>query len=207
MPDLATIADVNERSPRVLTSAEQTRATVLLGDASAAVRRYTKQTFTVVVNDLAVLRPVGAYLELPDMPVTAVHEVRGIDRDGTVLDPITGWAWDGLDRIDLTAAGFGLGEPWWPWTYGPESFQVDHNHGDNVVPDDIIRIVCGMVLRVIFAPSATEGMSSEHIGQYSYQMSQQVNGGSPGITVRLSEADKLDLSSYRKQVDSIQVRL
>lgn len=206
MTDLAVLADVTARAPRTLTSAEQARAEVLLGDASAAVRGYTKMTFTEETNDAVILRPVGAFLVLPQTPVTAVHEVRGVDDDGVPGDAITGWTWDGLDRIDITTVGF-FGDPWWPWPSGPESFRVLYDHGDDVVPDDVIRVVCGMVLRVIFAPSPTEGMSSERIGHYSYQMSQQTNGGSPGITVRLSEQDKADLKDYRPQAGSIQVRL
>lgn len=208
MTDLATITDVTDRSPRTLTAGEITRATVLLGDASAAVRGYTKQTFTAVEDDAVILRPVGAFLELPQTPVTAVTEVRGISDAGAVLDPLSGWTWDGLDRVDIASVGFRyFADPWWPWPNGPESFRVLYDHGDDVVPDDVIRVVCGMVLRVIFAPSAVEGMSSERTGQYSYQMSQQTNGGSPGITVRLSETDKADLSHYRPIAGSIQVRL
>lgn len=206
MADLATITDVTDRSPRALTASETTRATVLLGDASAAVRRYTGQTFAVVASDPVILRPVGAFLVLPQLPVTAVEEVRGLAEEGVPGDPLSGWTWDGLDRIDITTVGL-FGDPWWPWPYGPDSFRVLYDHGPDAVPDDVITVVCGMVLRVIFAPSPSEGMSSERIGQYSYQMSQQVNGGSPGLTVRLSEADKQDLSNYRRNAGSVQVRL
>lgn len=210
MADLATLTDVTDRSPRTLTSAEQTRAGVLLGDASALVRTYTKRRFEAVSGATAILRPNGAFLVLPPVPITAVSEVRGIDADGTPGSVITGWAFDGIDRIDITGVGFGFLDPWWPWPNGPEAFQVTYDYDETGVPDDVVRIVCGMVLRVILAPSPVEGMSAERVGQYSYQMSQQVNGGSAGPTVRLTEQDKQDLreAGYGpRPAGSIQVRL
>ncbi len=208
MTDLATTADLEARLGRTLTAAESTRATPYLKDASAAVRTYTRQTFTVVTNDLAILRPVGAFLILPQLPVNSVHEVRGLNEEGTPGGPIGGWTWDGLDKIDITTVGLKwVGDPWWPWPYGPEAFQVDYDHGSVAAPDDVVGVVCGMVLRVLLAPSQVEGMSAERIGQYSYQMSQQVGGGSAGLTVRLSEQDKEALSNYRQKAGSIQVRL
>jgi hypothetical protein len=207
VPDLATLADVTARSPRALTSAEQTRATVLLGDASALVRTYTGQTFTTVTDDTVILRPTGAYLVLPNPPVTAVSEVRGVDETGAPGSLIVGWVWDGLERIDITTVGLFGGDPWWPWPSGPESFQVVYDHGVAAATDDVVGVVCGMVLRTILAPSPVEGMSAERIGVYSYQMSQQVGGGSTGPMVRLSEQDKEALSAYRPKVGSAQVRL
>lgn len=210
MADLASISDVTARSPRTLTAGEQTRATTLLGDASARIRTHTGRQFAAVSNATVVLRPTGAYLEMPQVPVTAVHEVRGILDDGTVGEPVTGWIFDGIDRIDITTAGFGFGDPWWPWPFGPDAFQVLYDYDDGTVPADVVRICVGMVLRTILAPSPTEGMSAERVGQYSYQMSQQVNGGSPGPTVRLTEQDKLELreAGYGpRPAGSIQVRL
>ena len=68
----------------------------------------------------------------------------------------------------------------------------------------------GMVLRTILAPSAVEGMSAERTGQYSYQMAQQVGGGSPGPKVRLTEQDKEELSDAGygpRKAATVQVRL
>lgn len=208
LPALCDITDLEDRLGRSLTTVEQSRAAAYLFDASALVRQYTKQTFTTVNNDTVKLRPVGAFLQLKQLPVISVTSVAGIDVNGMPGAPISGWAFDGIDKIDIAGVGFGwLADPWWPWPYGPDSFQVVYSHGAATAPDDVIAVVCGMVLRVLLAPSQTEGMSAEHIGQYSYQMSQQVGGGSAGVTVRLSEQDKEALSNYRPKAGSIQVRL
>lgn len=207
MADLATTDDLEARLGRTLTSTEETRATAYLADASALVRTYTRQVFDEVAGDLVVLRPVGAYLVLPQLPVTAVNEVRPLDPDGIPGDPLTGWTWDGLDRIDITTVGFIPGDPWWPWPHGPESCQVDYDHGTAAVPDDVVAVVCGMVLRTLLSPSLVEGMTSERIGQYSYQLGQFAGGAAAGAAVRLTEADKDALKSYRPQAGSVQVRL
>lgn len=214
MPDpprlrpLAVPADLEARLGRSLTATEQTRAVVYLAEASALIRRYTRQVFDRVLNDPAVLRPVGAYLVLPQTPVTAVHEVRGLDETGTPGDPLTGWTWDGLDKIDITTVGFGWSaDPWWPWPYGPESFRVVYDHGEVPIPDDVIGVCSGMVLRTLLSPTQVEGMTSERIGQYSYQLGQFAGGASVGVAIRLSEQDKDALSNYRVKAGSIQVRL
>lgn len=210
MADLATISDVNARSPRTLTAGEQTRATTLLGDASARIRTYTKRQFAAVTNATVTLRPVGAFLELPPAPAIEVHEVRGINIDGTPGDPLTGWAFDGVDRIDITRVGFSWSaDPWWPWSDGPESFQILYDYDEAPVPGDVVRICCGMVLRAILSPSATEGMNTERVGQYSYGM-QQNSAGAAGPTVRLTEQDKQELreAGYGpRPARSVQVRL
>lgn len=207
MANLATEDDLEARLGRNLTSTEQTRAAAYLADASALIRTYTRQVFTEVLDDTVVLRPVGAYLVLPQLPVTAVTEVRPLDDNGVPGDALTGWTWDGLDRIDITTVGFIPGDPWWPWPHGPESCEVTYDHGTAAVPDDVIAVVCGMVLRTLLSPSLVEGMTSERIGQYSYQLGQFAGGAAAGAAVRLTEADKDALKSCRPGAGSIQVRL
>lgn len=215
MPDLASIADVTDRSPRALTSAEQTRAAVLLGDASALIRGYTKRTFTAVANDTVRLRPVGTQLRLPQTPVTAVNSVTAIGWAGipNLLLPAGFWGWDGIDVIEIAPFSSGvwinLPDVELSGDY-PDTYEIDYDHGNNTVPDDVIAICAGMVLRTILAPSAVEGMSAERTGQYSYQMAQQVGGGSPGPKVRLTEQDKEELSDAGygpRKAATVQVRL
>lgn len=207
MADLATADDLEARLGRSLTATEEARAAAYLAEASALIRRYTGQTFDAVDGDTVILRPVGSYLILPQLPVTAVDEVRGVDADGTPGTALTGWRWDGLERIDITTVGFFAGEPWWPWPFGPESFQVLYDHGSGQVGEDVVGVACNMVLRTLLSPSLVEGMTSERIGQYSYQLGQTAGGAASGVAVRLTETDKDALRSYRPQAGSIQVRL
>jgi len=207
LPALAGLSDLILRAGS-LTEAQTARAHAALADASALVRRYTRQIFTAVDDDLVILRPVGMFLVLPQGPVTAVNEVRAVDQDGVAGDEISGWVFDGIDRIDITRVGFGwLADPWWPWSGGPESFQVSYDHGNDDVPGDVIAVVSSMVLRTLFSPSTVEGMTSEKIGEYSYQLGQFAGGAAAGLSVRLTEADKDALSHYRQKAGSAQVRL
>lgn len=207
MADLATTGDLEARLGRTLTSTEQTRAAAYLAEASALIRRYTGQVFDAVTDDIVILRPIGKYLVLPQTPVTDVGEVRGIDANGTPGTPLTGWEWDGVDRIDITTVGFFAWDPWWPWFTGPESFQVLYDHGSVTVGEDVVGVACNMVLRTLLSPSLVEGMTSERIGQYSYQLGQFSGGAASGVSVRLTEADKDALRSYRPVAGSIQARL
>lgn len=207
MADLATTDDLEDRLGRVLTSAEEARAAAYLPEASALIRRYTGQSFDVETDDTVILRPVGAYLILPQTPVNDVTEVRGIDPDGTPGTELTGWKWDGLDRVDITTVGFFAGNPWWPWNFGPEAFQVVYSHGPSAVPDDVVGVACNMILRTLLSPSQVEGMTSERIGQYSYQLGQFSGGAASGVSLRLTDVDKDALRSYRPVAGSIQARL
>lgn len=210
MTDLASITDVTDRSPRTLTGAEQTRATVLLGDASAKIRRYTKQTFTAVTADEVTLRPVGMQIRLPERPVTDVTSVVAVGWAGLadITLPSGSWGWDGLDIVQIApfsdATWINLPDR---EIYGyPDTYRVTYDHGYDAVPDDVIAVCCGMVLRVILSPSATEGMNTERVGEYSYGM-QQGGGGAPGPSVRLTETDKDDLKDFRRKTTTVQVRL
>lgn len=210
MADLATEDDLEARLGRSLTSAEQTRAAAFLADASALIRRYTKQDFEAVSGDVVTLRPIGTTIRLPQRPVTAVNSVSALDWAGAsnIVLPSGFWGFDGIDIIEiapyssnvwLTLPTVELGDDL------PNTYQVDYDHG-GTIPDDVIAVCCGMVLRVLLAPSLVEGMSSERIGEYSYQMGQFAGGGSAGVTVRLSEADKDALGAYRRKAATVQVR-
>jgi len=210
--DLATTDDLEDRLGRTLSTAEAARAPALLVDASAAIRNYTRQMFTAFTGDTVRLRPVGTVLRLPQRPVTAVNSVTAIGWAGipNLLLPVGFWGWDGIDQVEIAPfnSDVWLNLPTVELAGDlPDTYEVNYDHGDATVPDDVIAVCCGAVLRVLLSPSLVEGMSSERIGAYSYQMSQQVNGGTAGVTVRLSEMDKDMLSRYRRKVTTVQVGL
>lgn len=211
-PDaLATISDLEDRLGRDLTDDEARRAEPLLRDASAQVRRYCRQDFDLTRGDVAVLRPVGADLVLPQRPVLAVSSVAAIPGDGQPDIVMSGWEWDGLDCVKI--AGFGWRTAidydlewdfvgWWASTY-----RVIYDHGYATTPDDVVGIVCGTVNRVLVAPSMVEGMLSERVGPFGYTL-QQGSSGAPGPSVRLTQADRDALADagYRRTADTIQLR-
>jgi hypothetical protein len=194
--DLATQADLEARLGRDLTDDEEARAPALLADASALVRDFTRQNFTAVTGDAIVLRPVGVLLRLPQRPVTAVTSVSVVAPDGTSTTPMTGWSWDGRDKVDLTWGEF---HPDWStaaWRDRsiPDTYQVVYDHGDTTVPAIVVATVCAMALRTLLSPSMTAGMVAERIGSYNYQLQQ--GGGAPGATVTMTDADEKAVRRY-----------
>lgn len=208
---LANITDLIYRVP-TLTEAQLSRAPALLADASAKIRGYTRQHISYVEDDVVELRPVGTELRLPQRPVVDVSSVVAVGWTGVpdITIPAGAWGWDGLDVVNVRP----LSSEWWinlpeSWADGdgPNVYRVTNSHGYDPVPDDVVAVACSMVLRVLTSPSLTEGMTSERIGQYSYQMGQFAGGGAAGSSVRLSEDDKTDLTRYRRKATTIQMRL
>jgi len=208
---LANVTDLIYRMP-ALTEAQLSRAPALLADASTKIRAYTRQHISLVDDDEMLLRPVGVELRLPQRPVVDVTEVVAVGWGGLpdLTLPVGTWGWDGLDIVNVRP----LSSEWWinlpeAWAEGdgPNTFRVTNSHGYDPVPDDVVAVACSMVLRVLTSPSAVEGLTSERIGQYSYQMGQFAGGGTAGSSVRLSEDDKTDLARYRRKATTIQMRL
>ncbi|WP_432159062.1 hypothetical protein, partial [Streptomyces sp. bgisy153] len=205
MADLATTTDLEDRLGRALTTEETARAPALLKDASAKVRDFTGQTFTAVTGDTIVLRPVGVMLRLPQRPVTAVTSVAAVGPDGSTVGALSGWTWDGRDKVSLASAQRAGS---WPVNWHdplPDTYQVIYDHGKDPAPDGVVATVCAMVLRTLLAPSLTQGMIGERIGQYNYQLQQST--GSPGATVVMTPDDEKALRRYGpRRAGTIQVR-
>lgn len=194
MVALATQADVEARLGRPLTDDEQARITALLTDASELVRSHTGQVFDAVTDDAIVLRPVGVVLRLPQRPVTAVTSVHAVNRDGQPEVELSGWSWDGRDKVSIACATpSGSDAPTW-WGEGPDTYQVIYSHGGAVTPPIVVKVVCDMVLRTLLAPSMATGMVSERIGAYNYQLQQ--GSGSSGAAVVLTREDEKALARY-----------
>jgi hypothetical protein len=204
--DLATTADLTARVGRDLTDDEAARAPALLGDASALVRGFTRQDFTQVSGDTIILRPVGALLRLPQRPVTAVTSVAAVAPDGTSTSTMTGWSWDGRDKIDLTWGEFhpDWSSAAWRDRGTPDTYQVVYDHGYATIPNTVVATVCAMVLRTLLSPSMTPGMVAERIGAYNYQLQQ--GGGAAGASVVMTDADEKAVRRYGpRRAGTIQV--
>lgn len=206
LPALASAADLEARLGRDLSAAEAARAEALLGDASALVRSYTRQTFTLVEDDAAVLRAQGGEVRLPQRPVTDVATVVAVGGSVAVPDvTISDWVWDGLDliRVGDGSCVINLPEVWWDDEDGyPGTYRVTYSHGYASAPADVVRVVCGIVLRTLTAPTMAGGVTSETVGPYSYRLDQP----GTGLSVSLTQADKTDLDGYRTKVSQIKVR-
>lgn len=211
MDPLATVEDLEARLGRELTDEERARAAALLADASALIRGFTGQDFTLVAGDVVTLRPVGTVVRLPQRPVQAVTRVVAVGGSDAVPDitlPPGSWTWDGLDKVDVwppdTSWLLSLPEAWADGWGAVDTYRITYDHGYAEVPPDVVAVVCAMVLRTLLAPSPVAGMVSERIGQYNYQLQQST--GSVGASVLMTQADRDALRRYRRAATTIQTR-
>lgn len=206
---LATVADLEARLGRDVTATEAAKADAALADASAALRTYCRRHFTEVEGGELILRPIGSSLRLPNRPVTAIAQLEQIGTAGTAdrVMAASEWAFDGIDLIELWSTPYALSGIAPTGSYA-NTYRVVYDHGSAVVPAFIVGMTCRLVFRSLLAPSPTEGLVSEHIGQYSYQYGQSAGSTSPGVAVRLTDEDKRELvqGGYRRAAGSIQLR-
>lgn len=192
LPPLITPTDVIARLPSTYVI-ETVRATALIADASATARRISKQDFTVNQSTVGI-RPVGYRLILPQRPVVSVDNIAIRLPNSSSLVTIPGWYWDGSDEVWLTDGGsiINLAEEvlfalqW----QSPMCFTT-YTHGYTDTPDDIVGVVCSMVIRILTAPGLG-GVISETVGEYSYRLSDAAAQGTMGVT----DAEKKILESY-----------
>lgn len=203
MSALASSTDLEARLGRTLTAEEAARADALLADASALVRSYTGQDFTVTVDDEVVLRGQNGLITLPQRPVTGVSSVVAVGGDGLPDVPLVDWIWDGLDTVRVGEGSFVINLPaiWWDDDGYPGTYRVTYSHGYGQVPADVVAVVCGMVLRTLTAPTMAGGVRSETIGSYSYQL----DAAGTGLSVTLSQDDRKTLARYRIGAATIKV--
>ncbi len=169
------------------------------------MRAWTRQQFSVVTDDAIVLHPVGTVVRLPQRPVTAVASVHAVGRDGEPDIALSGWMWDGRDKVDLMCATpAGDDTPTWWRAHGPDTYQVTYSHGTATPPADVVAVVCRMVTRTLTAPTAAGGVTSETMGPYSYR----TDGSGSGIGVTMTGDDRalLTAGGHRRTAGTTQVR-
>jgi hypothetical protein len=201
---LASADDLAARLGRDLTATEAVRADVLLADASAKIRRYTRQAFDFVADDEVVLRGPGGEIRLPQRPVVDVTSVVAVGGQGLPDVTLADWLWDHLDTVRIGTGNYiiNLPEVWWDDDGYPGTYRVTYSHGYEEVPADVVAVACAMVLRTLTNPSLAGGVTGETIGPYSYRL--DTPGG--GLSVALTKADQDELVSYRLKVGQIRVR-
>lgn len=175
MANLATVADLQDRLGRALDATETTRAGALLEGASARVRTYTGQQFeqSTTTNRLRVR---NGSIRLSQRPVTAVTTVK--DTDGNVLTH----TWHAGDRLDVADQLTGV------W------LDVTYTHGYATIPDDIVEVVCQMVLRTFGLPSESAGITQQAAGSFSYSVSAAAAAGAVGMLAD----ERAALAPYRR---------
>ncbi|MFH8752941.1 hypothetical protein ACH4GK_17900 [Streptomyces rimosus] len=197
LPPLATEADLAAAGA----TATGPAAALALRRASARVRRYTRQTITLVENETVVLKGGGRILALPERPllVDAQHPLVV-----TELSGMTGIELVCVEGRDFTRLGAELtrGEPWyqptrlmgWPWNrptgvWAPQ-VRALYSHGYAEIPDDIVDVVLDLAVLNLSNP---ENLRSEAIDDYQRTFASETIGGAT-----LSQEHKDALRPYRR---------
>jgi len=171
---LATIADVEARLGRSLTAGETSQATAWLSDASAMFVQRAVQKFEVSESTVR-LFPRDGVVRLVQRPVIEINSVTDID--GVELD----YTYDGFQSI------YELG------SYSPVI--VNYDHGSDTIPDDVVAVVAGMVVRTLLIPAdAAAGIQQQSVGPFS----QSYANWAVGRQVLMSPAD-IEVANYYRE--------
>jgi hypothetical protein len=191
---LATIDDLIERLGRDLTTAEAPRAAAALLDASASVRRFTRQHFTRATSTERLKISTGHRIRLPQRPVvsiTSIVTVTGTAEDGIAVS----YTWDGLDDLCVwnDIGSINASNPRWP---GRRVVDVTYVHGYLQVdmPDDIVGITCQVAARALGRKPDESGITSETVPDYAYTVNAAAVAGPFGLLADEKEA----LEVYRR---------
>ena len=200
---LATQADLEAALQRSL---DATQAAMALRRASARVRKYCRQQFTLVENETVTLPGNGRVLRLPQRPIVVddTHPLTVVELFG-----LTNVEYIAVEGRDFTRIGTELtrGEAWWaptrlmgwPWMrpqgVWAQRVRVTYSHGYLEVPDDVVDVVLDLAAMSMTNP---QGLRSESIDDYSRTFAAETIGG-PQLTAEHKEA----LREYRGQSLSI----
>lgn len=178
---LVSVDDVVCRLGRVVTEAEEDRLDCLIADASAAVRAYTGQHFTLVEDDVVRLKVKGGMIRLPQRPVITVAVA---STTGTTLLH----TWDAGPQVWLSSSLPVINATF--NSRSPQYVDVTYTHGYEAIPEDIVAVVCQMAARALGTPADQTGVQSETVVSYSYQLGAAAAAG--GIGMLPAERQVLD---------------
>lgn len=191
MIPLATESDILARLVGTPSATDLVRLPALLTDASARVRNYTGQDITAGTSTVSL--PIrNGVIVLPQRPATAV---------AGLTDPFGGsilYGWQGTSEV---IAGSNLPDAWaWePWRFSLTNVIVTYSHGYDPIPDDVIAVVCSIVLRGLGRNPIEAGLTSEAIAGYSYSIGGTGAAGPLGLL-----ADEMaTLDAYRLQAGNV----
>ena len=171
---LATIANVQARLGRTLTAGETTQANAWLADASAMFVQRAVQKFEVSESRVR-LFPRDGIVRLVQRPIIEIVSVTDID--GVEID----YTYDGFQSI------YELG------TYSPVI--VEYEHGSATIPDDVVAVVAGMVVRTLLIPDdAAAGIQQQSVGPFS----QSYANWAVGRQVLMSPSD-IEVADYYRE--------
>lgn len=167
MASFATADDLEEYLDRPVSAPQADR---ILAMVSARIRSRTGQVFDLVQGDVVTLPGGRERITLPQQPVRAINSVTTQGwGEATAVTQLAGTGYK-LSGGDLVWLGGGLprigGSPAQPYlgTVWPPEVTVDHDHGYDTYPDDVVGCCLQLAAELISAP---EGDTFERIDDYA----------------------------------------
>ncbi|MER5653436.1 hypothetical protein ABT076_10515 [Streptomyces sp. NPDC002131] len=187
LPPFATAAEL---AAATQASVDPAAADLALASASAVIRRWTRQSISRVVDDVATLRVIDCgELVLPQRPVVSVSEVKV---NSLILND---WVLSG-DRLLRTGGWHRLpGTTTYP---DPGLVQVTYTHGWDGIPDEVRAVCLDLASATLANPSM---LRQETIDDYSRTFAAETLGAGS-----LSEAHMMLLSGYRRRIGTVGLR-
>lgn len=204
LPSLATIDDLSDALQAPVDAGP---AALALRRASARVRRYARQTFTLVEGDMIVLPGGDRTIRMPERPLVVDDEH---PLTVTELADLGGVEIICLENRDYIRLGDELtrGYPWyapgrlmgWPrrnlGVWAPR-VRIGYSHGYAVVPDDVVDIVLDLAAMSLTNPQA---LREEAVDDYRRTFAAETIGGAA-----LSEDHKAALAPFMSSVTSVRL--
>lgn len=195
----ATADDLAARLGLTFTADEQTRATMLLDQASSLIQDETKQTISQVTDDVLTMRSsYSERIRLPQRPVVSISSVTLTPQGGTptVIDDSTYY----LDGDELVRASFPVRyqqffADWTRGWLGPlYTISITYTHGweDADIPATVKAVCVEMVSRVWTNPGAVQQESIAGV-LTSYSLTAQPTG------LLMSDAEKAAVNAVVKR--------
>lgn len=134
-------------------------ASTMLDRASVRVRRYAGQDITAGTSTVTIYGPIH---RLPQRPIVLVTSVKTLD--GADVDYEVGSA----GHLHICSEG---------------TVEVTYDHGYDLVPDEIVELVCGIAARMTDTPaSVAGGAQTEQAGGESVTWGGDAFGGTTSLT-------------------------
>lgn len=197
LPPLATQDDLEAALQRPVDDAQ---AALALRRASARVRKYARQDFTLVENDTVEIPSRSQVLRLPQRPLVldGEHPLTVVELYG-----ISDYEYECLEGRDYSRIGTELtrGEAWWaptrlmgwPWLrpqgIWADRVRVTYSHGYSEIPDDVADIVLDLAAMGLTNP---QNLRSEAVDDYNRTFAAETIGGA-----QLTQDHKDALRPYR----------
>jgi hypothetical protein len=207
LPNLATVADLEAYAQRGPLDSDT--ADLSLRIASAAIRRYTRQTISFVANETVVLEGGERVLKLPQRPAVVNNAypltvVEIPDGSGTELPAV--------EERDFIRQGSELqrGQPYyvptrtmgWPWGrplgIWADRVRVTYSHGYAEIPDDIVGVCLDLAAATLANPNR---LRSEQVGGISITHTVETFG-----TGSLTTDHRKTLREFRRTTGSVTLR-